>query len=93
MPQADLGDQLLEALAIGPRGAGEPEIGVDDDDAFLRPAQGHGTLAQGILTLGALGVFDHLPHRGLAHIQVGIAAQVAGGDFGIGCRGHTRTSW
>ena len=34
--QADFGDQLLKAFPIHSRGAGLPEIGVDDDDAAPR---------------------------------------------------------
>ena len=46
-----------------------------------RPAQRHGALAQRILALGALGVLEDLPHRRLPHVQVGVAAQMVGGDL------------
>ena len=93
MCEPDLGHQLLKAFAIAARGAGQPQVGVDDDNALLRPAQGHGTLTQSILALGAFPVFEDLPYRRLPHIQVGIAPQVIGGDFRVRLADHTRTAW
>lgn len=90
--EPDLGDQLLEALAIPRRGARQSQVGVDDDDALLRPAQSQGALAQGILALGTLAVFEDLSHRRLSHIQVGIAPQVTRGDLGVCLIDHIRTA-
>ena len=76
--QAHLGDQSLEAFAIGGRGSRLAQVAVDDDDPFDRPTQGHGPFAQGVLPLGALGVLEHLPQRRLADIQIGIPLEMAG---------------
>ncbi len=77
MPHADLGHQALEAFAVR-RGTRLAEVAVDDDDALLGPAERHRALAQAVLALGALGVLEHLPQRRLAHVQVGVALEVAG---------------
>ena len=77
---ADLGDQMLESLAVGV-GAGEAEIAIDHDNALGRPAQGHGPLAQRVLAPRALAMVEHLALSGLTHVQVGIAAQVARGHL------------
>ena len=74
---ADFGDQVLEPLAVLV-GSGLTEVGVDHDNPLGRPAERHRPLAQCILAARALRVLDHLAHRGLAHIEVGVAAQVAG---------------
>jgi hypothetical protein len=67
--QADFGNQLLKPFPIHSRGAGLPEIGVDDDDVLHGPAQGDGMLAQTVLSLGAFGIFKNLTKRRLAHIK------------------------
>jgi hypothetical protein len=41
----------VEPFPINSRYAGLSEIAVDDDSVFHRPAQGHGMLAQPVLTL------------------------------------------
>jgi hypothetical protein len=78
--QADLGHQPLEALAVRGRGPGLPLVAVDDDDLLGRPSQRHGPLAQRVLPLGALGILEDLAERGLPHVEVSVASQVAGGD-------------
>ena len=80
-PQADLGDEALEALAVGGARAGLPEIAVDDDDAIKRPAERDSPFAQRVLALGALGVLEDLTQRRLPYVQVGHAREVRGGDF------------
>jgi len=42
----------------------------DHHDLLGGLAERDGALAQRVLTLGRLGVLDHLMQRGLAHIQV-----------------------
>ena len=79
--QADLGDQLLEALAVGRRGAGLALVGVDHDDPLGRPAERDRALAQRVLALGGLGVQGHLAQRRLAHIQERGPREVLGGDL------------
>jgi hypothetical protein len=64
----DLGDQLLEALAVGRRGAGPALVGVDHDDPLGRPAERDRALAQRVLALGRLAVQGHLAQRRLTHI-------------------------
>jgi hypothetical protein len=68
------------------------EIAVNHHDAFLRPAQGHRVLTQGVLALGALGVLKDLPKRGLPDVEIGIAFQVAGLHFLVHLGLHTLTS-
>ena len=46
--EIELPGQFLGTLATDRGGAGQPQVRFDDD-AFLRPTQGHGALAQGIL--------------------------------------------
>src|SRR4051794_22785832 len=58
VPQANFGDQLLEADPIGSRGSGLTLITIDDDDLLGGPAQSDGSLAQRVLTGGALGVLN-----------------------------------
>ena len=91
MPHADLGHQVLEALAVR-RGARLAEVAVDHDDAFLGPAQRHRALAQAVLALGALGVLEHLPQRRLTHVQVGVALEVAGLHLLMGIVHHAMAS-
>src|SRR5215216_462184 len=55
-----------------------PRFLVDDDDALGGPAQRQGTLAQGVLPGGALGVGHHLLHRTLPDVQAGQALQLPG---------------
>ena len=77
----DLGHELLKALTIYRRSARPAEIGIDDDDAFVRPAECDGPLTECVLALCALRVLDDLPQRRLPHIQVRAASEVAGGDL------------
>ena len=51
-------------------------VGVDDNDLLGRPAEGDGTLAQGILASGGLGVVDHLAQGGLTDVQISGARQM-----------------
>jgi hypothetical protein len=85
---ADLGDQVLEAFPVGGTGTGVPLVGVDGDDLGGGPAQRGGALAQRVLAGGGLGVVEDLFERGLAHIQVGVAGQVAGGHLHRGFGAH-----
>jgi hypothetical protein len=79
--QADFGNQLLKPFPIHSRGAGLPEIGVDDDDVLHGPAQGDGMLAQTVLSLGAFGIFKNLTKRRLAHIKISVSLEVSGIHF------------
>lgn len=79
--ETDLGDEALEALAVGGTRPGLAEIAVDDDDAIERPTKCNGTVAQRVLTQRALGVLQDLAQRRLTHIQVGHAREVRGRDL------------
>ena len=81
MSHAHLAHELLETFPVDARCPGLAKVAVDHPDPLHRPAQRHRPLPQGVLAQGALGVLEHLPHRGLAHVQVGVAPQVALGHF------------
>jgi hypothetical protein len=57
------------------------EIPIDHDHVLNRPAQRHRALAERVLALGTLRVFDDLSQRRLPHIQIRLAAQVARRDL------------
>jgi hypothetical protein len=80
MPERDLGHQLLEARAA-PILARLAEVGVDAADAVGGPAQGARALDQRVLVDLALAMVLHLPHRRLAHIDVGEALAMARGNL------------
>ncbi len=65
---------------------------LDDDDAFVRPAERHGALAQGVLALGAFGVLHDLPERRLPHVEVRASLEVAGRHFLVSLGIHARIS-
>ena len=73
MTHCHLGDQMLEAVASAALRTGEAQIAIDDVDALDWPAQRHRTITQRVLTLGALGVLEHLAQRGLAHVEERVA--------------------
>ena len=58
-----VGDETLEAFAIGGRGAREALVDVDHDHPLPRPAERDCAAAQVILAHGRLTVLDHLTHR------------------------------
>jgi hypothetical protein len=80
-PIPDFGHQPLEAGPVDRGGARLAQVRIDHDHAVARPAERDGSLPQRILPLGALGILEHLSHRRLAHIQVGVAREVPGGDL------------
>jgi hypothetical protein len=71
MAEPDLGDERLEATALGAAGSGEAEILVDDVDALARPAEIDGTVDEAVLELGTLLVVLDLGDGGLAHVDEG----------------------
>jgi hypothetical protein len=76
LPQADIGDQLLEP---GPTGGLRPraaQIGVDHHDLMGRPTQHHRPLTQLVLAGKGFGVMNHLRRRRLAHIHIRISRAV-----------------
>ena len=73
--------QPLEAVPILDARSRPAQVAIDDMNALDRPAQGDGAVAQGVLALGALGVFHDLAQRRLSHVQKGIASEMVGGHF------------
>jgi hypothetical protein len=84
LAERDLGDQPLETLPVGCGGAGAALVDVDDDDVAVGPAQRGGLPAQVVLAARRFGVVGDLIQRRLSDIQVGVAAQMRGGDHGRG---------
>src|SRR5262249_51927170 len=58
-------------IAIPPRSAlrGAPQVGFDDLDASIRPAEPVGMVPHGVLQLVALGVGEHLVPRRLTNVD------------------------
>ena len=80
-PHADFGDQPLETFPILTRGARLAEVAVNHHDSLQRPAQRHRPLTQGVLTLRAFRVLEHLLQRRLPYVKTGVSFQVARLDF------------
>ena len=78
LPEADVGHEPLEPLAIGGARAGLTLVGVDHDDLLDRPAKRDRALPQRVLALRGLGVVLDLAQRRLAHIQIRRPRQVLG---------------
>src|SRR5207244_4060378 len=79
-PWRDSHHQLLQCQPSAV-GAGLGQIAGADHGRVQRPAEGGRALAQRVLSLGTLGILEHLAQRALAYIQVGLALQVGGGDL------------
>src|SRR5436309_2898822 len=71
LPEANLGDQPLEAAAAVARRTGLPEVVVNDLNPFLGPAEQGCTIDQPILQLGALLMLTDLAGGRLAHVNIG----------------------
>ena len=69
------------------RRAGLTQIVINDHDVFLRPTQGHGAAPYRVLTLGTLGIFEHLAQRRLANVKISATLEMLGRDFGFGIHG------
>ena len=69
--EADLGNQLLETVALDAARARFAEILVDDLHALIRPPQTDGAIDQAILQLRALLMLPHLVHGRLPHVNIG----------------------
>jgi hypothetical protein len=57
------------------------KVRIDDDDLFNGPPEGDRSIAQGILTFGALGIFNDLVHGGLTNIKIGVSLEVVRRNF------------
>ena len=76
LTHTDRGDQFLKTATVAV-GTGPSLVAVDDHHPIQRPAQRHRPLPQPILTLGALGVLEHLAQSALADVQVSTPGQMA----------------
>jgi hypothetical protein len=87
-PQTDLRYQTLKALAIGSGGPRLSQIGIDDGDLILSPAQSDCMLAKRILPLGAFGVLQDLTQRRLPDVEISRPFQVRRFDLLMYVRSH-----
>ena len=76
MIQSDFTHELLKPIAVLSPCAGAPLIAIDRMDTLDRPAERHGSIAQCVLPLRALGVLQYLPRGRLPDIKKSIAAQM-----------------
>ena len=78
--QSDFGNQLLEAHPLDGPGSGFAKIFIDDVHAFMRPAEGHGTVDEAVLQFRAFLMMPHLVHGGLADVNVSELAAMRRSD-------------
>ena len=91
--QADLGDEVLKAVATGRGRPRVPLVLIDDLDPLRGPSQLAGTAGQVILPGAAGGVFAHLNRGGLADVDLGQTVEVIRPDLrGKGRDHHRQTS-
>ena len=76
LPQADIGDQLLEPQPPIRAGTGLAQVSVDGNDLGGVPAQVPGPFGQLVLACQALGVHHHLGLGRLTDVDISVAAQV-----------------
>ncbi len=79
--EADFRDQTLEPFPVGSRSAGLAEVGIDDDDLILLPAESDCMLPKGILPLRTFRVFQDLTKCGLPDIEISRPFQMRWFDF------------
>jgi hypothetical protein len=76
----DLSDELLKSVPANRLGPGLAEVGVEYVDPFEGPAECHGAIAQGILTLRALRILQDLTRRGLPNLEIGVTLKMLRGN-------------
>jgi hypothetical protein len=81
LPQADIGDQLLEPRPPIRAGSGLAQVSVDGNDLGGVPAQVRGPSGQLVLARQALGVHHHLGLGRLTDVDIGIAPQMRRADL------------
>ena len=81
LPEADVGDEVLEALPSARLGTRTAEIVIDDDHLARRPSENLGTRRKLVLALEALGVLAHLCEGRLADVDVSVPIEVRGRDL------------
>jgi hypothetical protein len=86
--EADFRNQTLESFTVGGRSSGLTEVGVDDNDLILAPAESNRMLPKRILPLCAFGVFQNLTECGLPNVQTGRPFQMRWFDFLVGIGSH-----
>jgi hypothetical protein len=59
-----------------------PQVVVNDDHAFARPAEGDGTVGEGVLAGGGFLMFEDLLGGGLANVDDGGTVEVPGLELG-----------
>src|ERR1700722_20138744 len=92
-PQAHLCNQPLKTFSVGGRSSRLSEVGVNDDDSILGPAQRHGLLAQRVLTFRAFAVFEDLTQRRLPDVEIGIPLEMNSFYFLMRVWSHDLASW
>src|SRR4051794_2019356 len=70
LPEANLGDQPLEAAAAVARRTGLPEVVINDLNPFLGPPEQGCTIGRPILQAGALLVLPDLAGRRLGQVNI-----------------------
>src|ERR1700751_5049476 len=80
LPEADLGDQPLEAAAAVARRTGLAEVVINDLNPFLRPTKRSCSINQPVLQLRALLMLADLTGGRLPHVNIG--------QLGSMCRRH-----
>jgi hypothetical protein len=84
LSQRHLGQKRLRAIApLGALGRAA-QVGLDDLDALIGPAEVVGMLPHGVLELWALGVGEPLGPGGLTQVHHGFAPEMMGLDHGCG---------
>src|SRR5947199_1145208 len=71
LPEANLGDQPLEAAAAVARRTGLPEVVINDLNQFLRPTKRSCSIDQPVLQLRALLMLADLTGSRLSHVNIG----------------------
>src|SRR5438270_3484644 len=71
LPEANLGDQPLEAAAAVARRTGLPEVVINDLNPFLRPTKRSCSIDQPVLQLRALLMLADLTGSRLSHVNIG----------------------
>ena len=86
--EADLRNQTLETFPVRCGSAGLTEVGIDDDDLILLPAECDCMLPKRILPLCAFDILKNLTKRGLPDVEVSSPFQMRGRHFLMCVRSH-----
>ena len=86
--EADFRDKTLESFPVGGRSPGLAEVGIDDYDLILLPAESNRMLPKRILPLCAFDVLKDLTKCGLPDIEISSPFQMRRFDFLVCIRSH-----